>query len=512
MKKLTDDNKHAEEKLWDSYRDAEARERAIRRMLTKTNKQLITAEVQCDNLQKQLKEEVSKTIFFFKYILISRIISQQQAKLRLLAMRNERTASARFREGDSHGPSEKSYTKGQSIESLTAELKEKNDLIDELMKKLQAKQSNETAVNRDKEEKKSRTAKSAPKTRLRFSASAMRHDNGLSGLSTLQKIKKLMEAKPETNDDLKREFLALSDEKEAQYNEMKRLNQELLSLRMENIKMNSRLNSITAASGLTTSSTANSAEDITTLTKTVSKSRVVEEEDEPSTNSQHSKHPSRRPSLSTGRFYSASGFSRRASLIAQNKRASIKNAMDLEDIMTKPDPASHRPPPSTTAQLDPSLYKPPSLTNLTSSSFPSTRHQESSIPTLPTTTTTTTAATAAGNTTRRSSLAHPSRRPSTSVSMASTTTKTRASVADDQGWMMGPDSSAVTSPGFPAGPDRRNSAARRVSVTWGGSTASPVSGAGGGGEGELDSESRLKASTTSRIPAPSSQRNSIYKT
>ncbi|KAJ3117256.1 hypothetical protein HDU96_007407 [Phlyctochytrium bullatum] len=40
MRKITEDSRIAEEKLWDSYREAESREKALRRTLTKTTKVL----------------------------------------------------------------------------------------------------------------------------------------------------------------------------------------------------------------------------------------------------------------------------------------------------------------------------------------------------------------------------------------------------------------------------------------------------------------------------------------
>lgn len=61
IRKLSGDNKIAEQKLWDSYKDAESRERAIRRMLAKTTKSLISSEAHVDVLQKQLKEEQAKS-------------------------------------------------------------------------------------------------------------------------------------------------------------------------------------------------------------------------------------------------------------------------------------------------------------------------------------------------------------------------------------------------------------------------------------------------------------------
>lgn len=58
IRKLTDSNKESEEKLWDSYRDAESRERVLRKQLTKLLKQNQILEFKNDVLQKQVSEEV----------------------------------------------------------------------------------------------------------------------------------------------------------------------------------------------------------------------------------------------------------------------------------------------------------------------------------------------------------------------------------------------------------------------------------------------------------------------
>ncbi|XJO74599.1 hypothetical protein BDV3_005400 [Batrachochytrium dendrobatidis] len=58
--KLATANKEAEEKLWDNYRDAEARERALRKQLGKLQKGKSTIETQNENLQRQLREEQTK--------------------------------------------------------------------------------------------------------------------------------------------------------------------------------------------------------------------------------------------------------------------------------------------------------------------------------------------------------------------------------------------------------------------------------------------------------------------
>ncbi|KAJ3285031.1 hypothetical protein HDU76_008193, partial [Blyttiomyces sp. JEL0837] len=151
IRKLTEDNKHAEEKLWDSYRDAEARERAIRRMLTKTSKSLLAAEAQIEAVQRQLKEE--------------------QAKNRQLTSRNDRSVSARHKPDSASGESKavelaerlKRY-EGIDIDKLLTELTEKTLLIEEMVKREREKAKEQVAVLQQIVKPK----------RPRFSASAIR--------------------------------------------------------------------------------------------------------------------------------------------------------------------------------------------------------------------------------------------------------------------------------------------------------------------------------------------------
>ncbi|KAJ3415446.1 hypothetical protein HDV05_004888 [Chytridiales sp. JEL 0842] len=124
LRKLTEDNRIAEEKLWDSYKEAEARERAIRRMITKLNKNLIASEAQNDALQRQLRDEQS------------RVRGSGPTK-------SDRSMSARFR---SEGPANlesraaelevklKRY-EGIDIDKLLNELSEKTLLVEELLDK-----------------------------------------------------------------------------------------------------------------------------------------------------------------------------------------------------------------------------------------------------------------------------------------------------------------------------------------------------------------------------------------
>ncbi|KAH6596262.1 hypothetical protein BASA50_005306 [Batrachochytrium salamandrivorans] len=58
--KLADRNKEAEEKLWDTYRHSEARDRTLRQQMTKIQKSRSTIEFQNEVLQRQLHEEQAK--------------------------------------------------------------------------------------------------------------------------------------------------------------------------------------------------------------------------------------------------------------------------------------------------------------------------------------------------------------------------------------------------------------------------------------------------------------------
>jgi hypothetical protein len=58
VRKLSESNMDLEEKLWDSYRDAEGRERILKKDLSKLQRNRAHLELQVDNLQRQLREEV----------------------------------------------------------------------------------------------------------------------------------------------------------------------------------------------------------------------------------------------------------------------------------------------------------------------------------------------------------------------------------------------------------------------------------------------------------------------
>lgn len=60
MRTLSELNKETEAKLWDSFREGEARERALRKQLARVSKAKATVDVQNELLQSQLREEQDK--------------------------------------------------------------------------------------------------------------------------------------------------------------------------------------------------------------------------------------------------------------------------------------------------------------------------------------------------------------------------------------------------------------------------------------------------------------------
>ncbi|KAJ3291858.1 hypothetical protein HK104_005749 [Borealophlyctis nickersoniae] len=126
-RKFTEDNKRAEEKLWDSYRDAEAREQALRRQLAKSQKACAAKETENEVLQRQLRDE--------------------QQRVRQLTPIKDRASSARGGRGghaftgnpDSdaakiHDLQERLRRyEGINIDVLVHELSEKTRLLEELV-------------------------------------------------------------------------------------------------------------------------------------------------------------------------------------------------------------------------------------------------------------------------------------------------------------------------------------------------------------------------------------------
>ncbi|KAI8608227.1 hypothetical protein BC830DRAFT_1156088, partial [Chytriomyces sp. MP71] len=123
IKTLTEDNKKAEEKLWDSYRNAEAREAALRKIISKNNKDLLAAETRNEHLQKQLREEQNKNKQF--------------------ATKNDRTLSARTRVENTAVNESKlpdalerlKYYERINVDKLLEDLKEKTHIIEDLVQK-----------------------------------------------------------------------------------------------------------------------------------------------------------------------------------------------------------------------------------------------------------------------------------------------------------------------------------------------------------------------------------------
>ncbi|KNC95831.1 uncharacterized protein SPPG_09577 [Spizellomyces punctatus DAOM BR117] len=119
-RKLTEENKAAEEKLWDSYREAEARERILRKQLTKAQKMLSMRESENETLQRQLREE--------------------QQRVRQLTPIKDRAASAG---GRRYGDSESARInelqerlqryESLSIDAILQELSEKTRLLEQMI-------------------------------------------------------------------------------------------------------------------------------------------------------------------------------------------------------------------------------------------------------------------------------------------------------------------------------------------------------------------------------------------
>ncbi|KAI8912985.1 hypothetical protein DFJ77DRAFT_63797 [Powellomyces hirtus] len=118
-RKLSEGSKSAEEKLWDSYREAEARESTLRKQLTKAQKALSLREAENDTLQRHLREE--------------------QQRVRQLTPIKDRAASAAGRKyGDVESSriaelQEKlSRYEGLQIETVMKQLEEKTRLLEQL--------------------------------------------------------------------------------------------------------------------------------------------------------------------------------------------------------------------------------------------------------------------------------------------------------------------------------------------------------------------------------------------
>ncbi|KAJ3074051.1 hypothetical protein HDU98_012246 [Podochytrium sp. JEL0797] len=118
---LTEESKKAEEKLWESYRNAEAREQTLRKTINKNNKALLLTESKSDHFQKQLKDE--------------------QTKSKQLLAKTDRSVSARTK----YDPSNESrigdameklkYYEKINVDRLLVDLKEKTELIEEMLQK-----------------------------------------------------------------------------------------------------------------------------------------------------------------------------------------------------------------------------------------------------------------------------------------------------------------------------------------------------------------------------------------
>ncbi|TPX37057.1 hypothetical protein SmJEL517_g00863 [Synchytrium microbalum] len=109
IRKLTDENKKAEEKLWDSFREAEAREKSLRRQLAKTQRGLTDTETVVAELTVKLKEE---------------------KELRVAEKQRDRPGP------ESRAPKKTEHK--EDVERLLKDLAEKSKLIEQLVSERQA--------------------------------------------------------------------------------------------------------------------------------------------------------------------------------------------------------------------------------------------------------------------------------------------------------------------------------------------------------------------------------------
>ncbi|KAJ3000741.1 hypothetical protein HDV02_003543 [Globomyces sp. JEL0801] len=127
IRRLTEVTKETESRLWDSFRDGEARERALRKQLTRLQKAKSSLDVQNDLLQRQLLEEQGKSKS-----------SEVQTKTRngkpshFSARQKRPETETRFKRHD-----------GVNVEKLLNELSNKTILVEEL---LQEKRDREKSV------------------------------------------------------------------------------------------------------------------------------------------------------------------------------------------------------------------------------------------------------------------------------------------------------------------------------------------------------------------------------
>ncbi|KAJ3231446.1 hypothetical protein HDU81_003753 [Chytriomyces hyalinus] len=153
VKTLTDECKHAEEKLWDSYRNAEAREAALRKIISKNNKDLLVAETRNEMVQKQLREE--------------------QAKVKQMTSKPDRTVSARVRiekagsqdtaKAAADAIEKLKYYERINVEKLLQDLKEKTLIIEDLVQQKKHNLGN-SKPNSPPDQKHETTTAARPKT------------------------------------------------------------------------------------------------------------------------------------------------------------------------------------------------------------------------------------------------------------------------------------------------------------------------------------------------------------
>jgi hypothetical protein len=115
VRKLTEFNKETETRLWDSFRDAESRERALRKQLARLQKAKSSLDIQNDMLQRQLHEEVIKP-------------RMNEAQTRTRAGKSSASKDNRRAEVEKLKRHE-----GVNVENLIQELANKTALVEELI-------------------------------------------------------------------------------------------------------------------------------------------------------------------------------------------------------------------------------------------------------------------------------------------------------------------------------------------------------------------------------------------
>lgn len=115
---MTELNKETEAKLWDSFREGESRERALKKQLARLQKSKSLVDIQNEVLQIQVREEQEKPAMH----------EQNQSKTR------KNTADGSKNKKLSELESRLKRFEGINVENLVHELTNKTALIEDLLK------------------------------------------------------------------------------------------------------------------------------------------------------------------------------------------------------------------------------------------------------------------------------------------------------------------------------------------------------------------------------------------